>query len=279
MAKIKTLKQGNEQIIPRTLAEAVSTSNDSTVQIELDNLTRKVEEVPDVSAQINAHNTNPEAHSDKFGQYLPLSGGTMTGDINLLNENMSISAKDTDTYRGIAFGLNINSDSASGISVGQQLRSGNTEIELVASDIILMAEDFTLLYVDETKISDQSAVTKGYVDDQIKAIPTPDVSAQISAHNTAEDAHANKHWLTSSNEELSEVLPGEPIDADTLQGRPASYFVDSDALNLQLQNYALKTEVQTLTEQLSALTTRVTNIENEINGVAAKIDEINGEVI
>ena len=276
MAKIKTLKQGNEQIIPRTLAEAVSTSNDSTVQIELDNLKRKVEEVPDVSAQINAHNTNPEAHSDKFGQYLPLSGGTMTGDINLLNENMSISARDTDVYRAIGFGLNLNSNSGSGFSVLQGLKSGNTEIGLFASHIILNAEEITLLYAE---ISDQSAVTKKYVDDQIKAIPTPDISAQISAHNTAEDAHANKHWLTSSNEELSEVLPGEPIDADTLQGRPASYFVDSDALNLQLQNYALKTEVQTLTEQLSALTTRVTSIETEINGVAAKIDEINGEVI
>ena len=279
MAKIKTLKQGNEQIIPRTLAEAVSTSNDSTVQIELDNLKRKVEEVPDVSTQINAHNTNPEAHSDKFGQYLPLSGGTMTGNINLLNENMSIVANDTDTQRGIGFGLNFNSDSARGISVYQDLRTGDTITALSATDIILNAEEIILLYADETKISDQSAVTKEYVDNQIKAIPTPDVSAQISAHNTAEDVHANKHWLSSSNEELSEVLPGEPIDADTLQGRPASYFVDNDALTLKLQNYALKTEVQTLTEQLSALTTRVTNIENKINGVAVKIDEINGEVI
>ena len=272
MAKIKTLKQGNEQIIPRTLAEAVSTSNDSTVQIELDNLKRKVEEVPDVSTQINAHNTNPEAHSDKFGQYLPLSGGTMTGDINLLNENMSISAMDVENkYKIMGFLFKTKGDLAGGITIGQNSGVGDTEIVLTADDIIL---DY-----QKTQMFDNSAATKKYVDDQIKAISTPDVSAQISAHNTAEDAHANKHWLTSADEELSEVLPGEPIDADTLQGRPASYFVDSDALNLQLQNYALKTEVQTLTEQLSALTTRVTNIETEINGVAAKIDEINGEVI
>lgn len=265
MAKIKTLKQGEDQIIPKTLAQAVSTSDGSNVQIELDNLKSKIGEVPDVSGQINSHNSDPEAH---------------------------------ESIRN---------------SINTHISDKNNPHQVTAEQV----------GADATGSAAQALVdAKSYTDQKVAAIPTPDVSAQINAHNIAEDAHANKnwvtnttveeninthntsidahankHWLTSSDEELSEIIPGEPIDADTLQGHPASYFatkddlagitvdvdlsdyVTNDALNLQLQNYALKTEVQTLTEQLSTLTTRVTNIENEINGVAAKIDEINGEVI
>lgn len=36
---------------------------------------------PDVSGQIEMHNTAENAHADKFAKYLPLSGGTMTGGI------------------------------------------------------------------------------------------------------------------------------------------------------------------------------------------------------
>lgn len=36
---------------------------------------------PDVSGQIETHNTAENAHADKFAKYLPLSGGTMTGGI------------------------------------------------------------------------------------------------------------------------------------------------------------------------------------------------------
>ena len=37
---------------------------------------------PDVSGQIDTHNTDADAHADKFAKYLPLSGGKMTGPIN-----------------------------------------------------------------------------------------------------------------------------------------------------------------------------------------------------
>lgn len=38
MAKIKTLKQGETQVLPRTVAEAVNTDSGSNVQVELDAL-------------------------------------------------------------------------------------------------------------------------------------------------------------------------------------------------------------------------------------------------
>lgn len=256
MAKIKTLKQGEDQIIPKTLAQAVSTSDGSNVQIELDNLKSKIGEVPDVSGQINSHNADPEAH---------------------------------ESIRN---------------SINTHISDKNNPHQVTAEQV----------GADTTGSAAQALIdAKSYTDQKVAAIPTPDVSAQINAHNIAEDAHANKHWLTSSDEELSEIVPGEPIDADTLQGHSASYFatkddlegitvdvdlsnyVTNDTLSLQLQNYALKTELETLSQKIttlestlankadtstvSSLETRVINVETEISGVGAKIDEINGEVI
>ena len=66
---------------------------------------------------------------------------------------------------------------------------------------------------------------KLYVDEKISQIPTPDVSAQISAHNTSEEAHANMGWITSEDS-----LPSTPalINADTLGGKPAKEYATID---------------------------------------------------
>lgn len=45
-----------------------------------------------MSAQINEHNVAEDAHANRFANYLPLSGGMMTGSINFDdNENTRIS--------------------------------------------------------------------------------------------------------------------------------------------------------------------------------------------
>lgn len=110
-----------------------------------------------------------------------------------------------------------------------------------------------------------SVVNKKYVDDQIAAIPTPDVSAQIEAHNTSTAAHANMHWLTADDEMLSSIEPDGSIDANTLEGHPASYF----ATKTDLSNYYTKTEVDA----------KITQIQQLIDEAAALVDQINGEVI
>lgn len=116
------------------------------------------------------------------------------------------------------------------------------------------------------------ATTKSYVDEKIAAIPTPDVSAQIEAHNTSDAAHANMHWLTADDEMLSSIEPDGSIDADTLEGHPASYFAtktDLENVNVDLSNYYTKTEVDA----------KITQIQQLIDEAAALVDQINGEVI
>lgn len=66
MAEIRTLIQNDTQVLPRTVAEAVFTDAGSNVQAELDALRGEVENI-DVSEQLQ--------------NYLPLSGGQMTGNI------------------------------------------------------------------------------------------------------------------------------------------------------------------------------------------------------
>lgn len=118
------------------------------------------------------------------------------------------------------------------------------------------------------------AVTKSYVDTKIAAIPTPDVSAQIEAHNISETAHANMHWLTADDEMLSSIEPDGSIDADTLEGHPASDYVLKSELSTlvpapDLSNYYTKEEVDA----------KITQIQQLIDQAAALVDEINGEVI
>lgn len=223
MAEIKTLKQGETQILPRTVAEAVSTSDGSNVQTELDNLKKQV---PDVSEQINAHNTNPEAHES-------------------IRTEISTHVSNKE-----------NPHQVTASQVGADV-SGSAAQALVDA--------------------------KSYTDQKIAAIPTPDVSAQIEAHNTSTAAHANMHWLTADDEMLSSIEPDGSIDADTLEGHPASYF----ATQTDLSGYVLKSELSTLVpapdlsnyytkEEVDA---KITQIQQLIDEAAALVDQINGEVI
>lgn len=280
MAEIKTLKQGETQVLPRTVAEAVNTDSGLSVQAELDALK---ESTPDVSAQINEHNVAEDAHANRFANYLPLSGGTMTGDLVIGNEKVEGAMY----WNQISFSKNSN----------EFIRANENIIEIgQPSQSILIKTDGIVFNTPGTQIStvfyeptrDDSLVTKKYVDTKIAAIPTPDVSAQIEAHNTSTAAHANMHWLTSSDEELSEVLPGEPIDADTLEGHPASYFATkTDLESIDLSDYVLKSELSTLVPapDLSNYYTKtevdakITQIQQLIDEAAALVDEINGEVI
>ena len=145
-------------------------------------------------------------------------------------------------------------------------RIGNNTIQMTENDFsCTMANNPT---------TPNSLVSKSYVDTKIAAIPTPDVSAQIEAHNTSDAAHANMHWLTADDEMLSSIDPDGSIDADTLESHPASDFVLKSELSTlvpapDLTNYYTKAQVDE----------KITQIQQLIDQAAALVDEINGEVI
>lgn len=294
MAEIKTLKQGETQVLPRTVAEAVNTDSGLSVQAELDALK---ESTPDVSAQINEHNVAEDAHANRFANYLPLSGGTMTGELVIGNEKEvigtqanTISFSKTPNFKFLAI-ANLDDSEKQAVTLGfSSDDSWMTAIQTVDDGNIILKGNNMLFSAPiirtqstYTPTENNSIVNKKYVDDQIAAIPTPDVSAQIEAHNTSTAAHANMHWLTADDEMLSSIEPDGSIDANTLEGHPASYF----ATQTDLSGYVLKSELSTLVPapDLSnyytkeEVDTKITQIQQLIDQAAALVDEINGEVI
>lgn len=288
MAEIKTLKQGETQVLPRTVAEAVNTNSGLSVQAELDALKKST---PDVSAQINEHNVAEDAHANRFANYLPLSGGTMTGELVIGNEK-EVAGQLCNTI-GFSKAPDLKFTAIDQNNEQQQLMMGFLQSGSIAivetGTVVLTGNDIQLnaltIYTPSnyTPTKNISVANKKYVDDQIAAIPTPDVSAQIEAHNTSTAAHANMHWLTADDKMLSSIKPDGSINADTLEGHPASYF----ATQTNLSDYVLKSELSTLVPapDLSNYYTKtevdakITQIQQLIDEAAALVDQINGEVI
>ena len=283
MAQIRTLMQNDTQVLPRTVAEAVSTDAGSNVQAELDALRGDIENV-DVS--------------DQLQNYLPLSGGMMSGSINFDdNENVSILKNGRSDRTGIRLQSSVsthntvyvdsyidlqneeNPEPIFQISLHKSKDNGNPTTYMSLTEGILqfgagITGDPIILNGIKTPQKDNQAVNKKYVDDQIAAIPTPDISGQIETHNTSETAHANMHWLTADDEMLSSIDPDGSIDADTLESHPASDFVLKSELSTlvpapDLTNYYTKAQVDE----------KISQIQQLIDQAAALVDEINGEVI
>lgn len=244
-----------------------------------------------MSAQINEHNVAEDAHDNRFNQYLPLTGGTITGDLIISNnENIgSIPNANTITFNNTPkikiCGYNpdeesfyqlgiLNDDGDCGITITQYYNTSSSNAILILSDDIYFSSESVRLSSSYTPKFNNYVANKKYVDDQIAAIPTPDVSGQIEAHNISETAHANMHWLTADDEMLSSIEPDGSIDADTLESHPASDFVLKSELSTlvpapDLSNYYTKAQVDE----------KITQIQQLIDQAAALVDEINGEVI
>lgn len=106
-------------------------------------------------------------------------------------------------------------DTAYWLLIAQKGTDGKGAGDMVASVYDPKSKKQDVFAYADTKASAAQSAATAYTDNKIAAIPTPDVSGQISAHNSATDAHADK---------FAEYLPlsgGEmwgPIEAPTRTG-------------------------------------------------------------
>lgn len=77
-----------------------------------------------MSAQINEHNVAEDAHANRFANYLPLSGGTMTGELVIGNEK-EILGRQVNT---------ISFSKAPNLYLGAAKSAGNTEQVMLGFD-------------------------------------------------------------------------------------------------------------------------------------------------
>lgn len=207
---------------------------------------------PDVSGQIAEHNASPEAHSDIREA---LNGKETAGAATAVQSKLDAHIADKNNPHGVT-AVQIGADPAGSSATVQSnldahIQNKQNPHGVTADQVGARPNSWT---PNATEVGADPAGSaaqalqdaKTYTDQQIEAIPTPDVSGQINAHNTSSDAHANMGWITSDD-----GLPDEPalVDADTLGG-----VVSTD--------YATKAYV-----------------DSAVGDIGALLDSINGEVV
>lgn len=96
--------------------------------------------------------------------------------------------------------------------------AGNMLIADEPGNIIFKA-DADGIHTTALSLNGENAATEAYVDNAIAAIPTPDVSGQIEAHNTSEIAHADiRQAIDEAKTELSESIVAESEEWKVVDG-------------------------------------------------------------
>jgi plasmid maintenance system antidote protein VapI len=136
-----------------------------------------------------------------------------------------------------------------------------------------------------TKVSqltnDSNYASKTYVDEEIDKIPTPDVSAQIGAHNTSETAHPYIRSLIAdylstakgyADEKIAALIGTAPEILDTL-GELADAIVNNQeavtAINNAISQKLGKTEAQNLYVALQGYVAYSQAEKNKLAGIQA----------
>lgn len=129
--------------------------------------------------------------------------------------------------------------------------------------------------------NDSNFVSKSYVDDEIDKIPTPDVSAQIGAHNTSGTAHADIRTLITNylstakgytDTQISALIGTAPEILDTLGELAAAVLNNQDAvtaINNAIAQKLGKTEAQNLYVALQGYVAYSQAEKNKLAGIQA----------
>ena len=134
--------------------------------------------------------------------------------------------------------------------------------------------------------NDRNFVSKSYVDDEIDKIPTPDVSAQIGAHNTSGTAHADIRTLITNylstakgytDTQISALIGTAPEILDTLGELAAAVLNNQDAvtaINNAIAQKLGKTEAQNLYVALQGYVAYSQAEKTKLAGIAAGANKI-----
>ena len=184
---------------------------------------------PDVSGQINTHNTDSSAHSDIRSSITTHTGNTSIHvtsdqktawdakiDVTDIVNNLKTNASDKPLSAAMGVALEayvLEQDDLMYEKLVPKTRKVNGKA--LSSDITLSASDISA----DPSGSAAKALTdaKTYTDTKIAAIPTPDVSGQISTHNTNTEAHNDiRKLITGLTNRLNALADSDDATLDQL---------------------------------------------------------------
>lgn len=134
--------------------------------------------------KISAHNTATDAHADKFAEYLPLSGGEMTGTIKTPAQNPVLASANGKASNDNNGSVLVMVDSATILQVANAASQAKNQITIASSmiDIAIANPDLgCVLTINPAGVfldggngitNDKHLTTKKYVDDTIKSAVT-----------------------------------------------------------------------------------------------------------
>ena len=184
---------------------------------------------PDVSGQINTHNTDSSAHSDIRSSITTHTGNTSIHvtsdqktawdakiDVTDIVNNLKTNASDKPLSAAMGVALEayvLEQDDLMYEKLVPKTRKVNGKA--LSSDITLSASDISA----DPSGSAAKALTdaKTYTDTKIAAIPTPDISGQISTHNTNTEAHNDiRKLITGLTNRLNALADSDDTTLDQL---------------------------------------------------------------
>ena len=172
---------------------------------------------PDVSGQIETHNTAENAHADKFAEYLPLSGGEMLGPIVAHTNYPALMSANGDFANNNGSYLAMTDDMTL-VEVAHAASKDNTHIGANTSEISLAAyssDGECELNIKHNGVtlsggagitSDQHLTTKKYVDDTVGSVVPSACKVTLSASGWDSTAKTQSVTVSGVLEDESKQL-------------------------------------------------------------------------
>lgn len=172
---------------------------------------------PDVSGQIETHNTAENAHADKFAEYLPLSGGEMLGPIVAHTNYPALMSANGDFANNNGSYLAMTDDMTL-VEVAHAASKDNTHIGANTSEISLAAyssDGECELNIKHNGVtlsggagitSDQHLTTKKYVDDTVGSVVPSACKVTLTASGWDSTAKTQSATVSGVLEDESKQL-------------------------------------------------------------------------